>query len=151
MFEHICSVHYSFWWQSVKPNFHILLLILLYLMKLTTHSCTKKCNSKIHYLSHKDVNTSVFMQFIVFCNSSGSCHLDNLMYLFPQDHSFPGSTRIPEDDQMVDTHITLWTNFAHTGYVIYSCGFCRCEIQKHILTDWTFIDLIKIKYEYRYI
>ncbi|XP_069696466.1 esterase E4-like [Periplaneta americana] len=45
----------------------------------------------------------------------GVCHLDDLMYLFPQDHFFPGSEKQSEDDEMIDTLITLWTNFARTG------------------------------------
>ncbi|XP_069696465.1 esterase E4-like [Periplaneta americana] len=45
----------------------------------------------------------------------GVCHMDELMYLFPQDHMFSNSTKTAEDDEMVDIMTTIWTNFARTG------------------------------------
>ncbi|XP_069696461.1 esterase E4-like isoform X1 [Periplaneta americana] len=45
----------------------------------------------------------------------GVCHMDELMYLFPQDHMFPNSTKTKEDDEMVDIMTNIWTNFARTG------------------------------------
>ncbi|XP_069696462.1 carboxylic ester hydrolase-like isoform X2 [Periplaneta americana] len=45
----------------------------------------------------------------------GVCHMDELMYLFPQDHIFSNSTKTTEDDEMVDIMTTIWTNFARTG------------------------------------
>ncbi|KAJ4446943.1 hypothetical protein ANN_13645 [Periplaneta americana] len=46
---------------------------------------------------------------------AGVCHMDELMYLFPQDHMFPNSTKTKEDDEMVDIMTNIWTNFARTG------------------------------------
>ncbi|XP_069696459.1 esterase FE4-like isoform X2 [Periplaneta americana] len=45
----------------------------------------------------------------------GVCHMDEMLYLFPQDLLFPNSTRTDADDLMVDTLTALWTDFARTG------------------------------------
>lgn len=45
----------------------------------------------------------------------GAVHLDDVLYLFPQDFVFRNSKLTAEDESMVDTMTTLWTNFAHTG------------------------------------
>ncbi|XP_069704524.1 esterase E4-like [Periplaneta americana] len=46
----------------------------------------------------------------------GVCHMDELMYLFPEDnYLFPNSTKTAKDDEMVDILTTLWTNFSRTG------------------------------------
>jgi len=43
--------------------------------------------------------------------------MDDLLYLFPQNHMLPNLKLTPEDEHMVQTMISLWVNFAHTGYV----------------------------------
>jgi hypothetical protein len=43
--------------------------------------------------------------------------MDDLLYLFPQNHIFPNLKLTPEDEHMVETMTTLWVNFARTGYV----------------------------------
>jgi hypothetical protein len=149
MFKHMCkvflySVGYTFWWWPVVAKACKGKLLYSPVRPVTLIPVLR--NVMAQDVSHKDMNTPISIQFIVFCNSSGSCHLDDLMYLFPQDHFFPGSRRTPEDDQMVDTLITLWTNFAHTGYVTYSSVFHIHQTHKHILMDWMSIDLIKIKF-----
>lgn len=45
----------------------------------------------------------------------GAVHLDDLLYLFPQNHFFPNLKLTPEDEYMVETMTTLWVNFARTG------------------------------------
>ncbi|XP_069696457.1 carboxylic ester hydrolase-like isoform X2 [Periplaneta americana] len=45
----------------------------------------------------------------------GAYHMDELMYLFPQDHIFSNSRKTVEDDEMIDIMTTIWTNFARTG------------------------------------
>jgi carboxylesterase type B len=54
---------------------------------------------------------------------SGAIHLDDLLYLFPQDYIFRNSKLTPEDEHMVETMTTLWVNFARTGYVILNVPF----------------------------
>ena len=48
---------------------------------------------------------------------TGPVHLDDLLYLFPQNHMLPNLKLTPEDEHMVQTMTSLWVNFAHTGYV----------------------------------
>jgi hypothetical protein len=43
--------------------------------------------------------------------------MDDLLYLFPQNHMLPNMKLTPEDEDMVDTMTSLWVNFARTGYV----------------------------------
>ncbi|XP_069696452.1 juvenile hormone esterase-like [Periplaneta americana] len=45
----------------------------------------------------------------------GVSHLDDVIYLFPQDFSFPNSKKTDSDERMVDLMVTLWTNFARRG------------------------------------
>jgi len=48
---------------------------------------------------------------------AGPVHLDDVLYLFPQNHMLPNLKLTPEDEDMVETMTSLWVNFAHTGYV----------------------------------
>jgi carboxylesterase type B len=48
---------------------------------------------------------------------AGPVHMDDLLYLFPQNHMLPNMKLTPEDEDMVDTMTSLWVNFAQTGYV----------------------------------
>jgi hypothetical protein len=45
--------------------------------------------------------------------------MDDLLYLFPQNHMLPNLKLTPEDEDMVETMTSLWVNFAHTGYVTH--------------------------------
>jgi carboxylesterase type B len=53
------------------------------------------------------------MHFILI---SGVVHLDDVLYLFPQNHTFPNSKLTPEDENVVEIMTTLWVNFARQGY-----------------------------------
>ncbi|XP_033606243.1 esterase FE4 [Cryptotermes secundus] len=50
----------------------------------------------------------------------GPVHLDDVLYLFPQDVIFRNSKLTAEDERMVETMTALWTNFARSGYVLCS-------------------------------
>ncbi|XP_023726680.1 esterase E4 isoform X2 [Cryptotermes secundus] len=45
----------------------------------------------------------------------GPVHLDDVLYLFPQDFIFRNSKLTAEDERMVETMTKLWTNFARNG------------------------------------
>ncbi|PNF39410.1 Esterase FE4 [Cryptotermes secundus] len=45
----------------------------------------------------------------------GPVHLDDVLYLFPQDVIFRNSKLTAEDERMVETMTALWTNFARSG------------------------------------
>ncbi|KAJ9587059.1 hypothetical protein L9F63_019347 [Diploptera punctata] len=45
----------------------------------------------------------------------GVCHADDLLYLFPMYNIFRGRLTSEDDDSMIDTLTTMWTNFARHG------------------------------------
>jgi len=45
----------------------------------------------------------------------GPVHLDDVLYLFPQNHVLPHLKFTPQDEDMVETMTSLWVNFARTG------------------------------------
>ncbi|KDR15335.1 Esterase FE4, partial [Zootermopsis nevadensis] len=45
----------------------------------------------------------------------GSCHGDEILYLFPSKAILPNVTQNEQDHRMIDILTTLWTNFAKTG------------------------------------
>jgi hypothetical protein len=58
---------------------------------------------------------------------AGVVHLDDLLYLFPQNQMLPNLKFTPDDEDMVDTMTSLWVNFAHTGYVRHVL-YCRVQL-----------------------
>jgi len=54
---------------------------------------------------------------INFILIAGPVHMDDLLYLFPQNQMLPNLKLTPEDEDMVETMTSLWVNFAHTGYI----------------------------------
>ena len=65
----------------------------------------------IQILSFMFTSKLVLMLFWI----AGPVHLDDLLYLFPQNHMLPNLKLTPEDEDMVETMTSLWVNFAHTG------------------------------------
>ncbi|XP_047111972.1 juvenile hormone esterase [Schistocerca piceifrons] len=47
--------------------------------------------------------------------TTGVCHADELLYLFPMEKLFPSGKRSEEDMQLIHTLTELWANFASTG------------------------------------
>jgi hypothetical protein len=62
---------------------------------------------------------SVLMLFWI----AGPVHMDEMLYLFPQNHLLPNLKLTREDEDMVETMTSLWVNFAHTGYVTHVLYF----------------------------
>jgi len=60
-------------------------------------------------------SNSFISLFMKSTDDIGPVHLDDLLYLFPQNHTLPNLKLTPEDEDMVETMTSLWVNFAHTG------------------------------------
>ncbi|XP_069696454.1 juvenile hormone esterase-like [Periplaneta americana] len=72
--------------------------------------------AKVYYYEFDYLGSHSFNSlFFGPANCPGATHLDDIIYLFPQNSSFPNSTLTASDERMVDLMVTWWTNFARTG------------------------------------